>query len=239
MFRKAIFFFLMFCTFSLQSQNLQLHFDPRSSIHGKESFQSDYMTATFEMFKPDQWGSTFMFVDIDFNLSKGNAGMIYAEFSRKFNINDFPLMPLIEYNGGLGVFEVDDNDVGGGYSIPNAYLVGISYPFQLGNVFMDTYVAYKYNAFKETSHDVQWTVIWTGNFASDKLTVCGFADLWTENKSQMNANSEKKVIFLSEPQVWYNATSNFSLGSEVKISSNFIQNSEVYICPTLAVKWNF
>lgn len=134
-----------------------------------------------------------MFVDIDFNLSKGNAGMMYTEISRKFNINDFPLMPLVEYNGGLGVFEVDDNV--GGYSIPNAYLVGISYPFQIGNLFMDTYVAYKYNAFKETSHDVQWTIIWTGNFASDKFTICGFADLWTENKDPAHSDSDKKVIF--------------------------------------------
>ncbi len=238
MFRKAIFYFLIFCASPLQSQNLQLHFDPRSSIHGEESFESNYITATFEMFKPDQWGSTFMFVDIDFNLSKGNAGMMYTEISRKFNINDFPLMPLVEYNGGLGVFEVDDN-VGGGYSIPNAYLVGISYPFQIGNLFMDTYVAYKYNAFKETSHDVQWTIIWTGNFASDKFTICGFADLWTENKDPAHSDSDKKVIFLSEPQIWYNATTNFSLGSEVEISSNFAGRSKVYVCPTFAMKWNF
>ena len=238
MYRKAIFYFALLSTFSLQAQNLQLHFDPRSSIHGKDAFENDYITATFEMFKPDKWGSTFMFVDADFILSKGNIGMMYTEISRKFKINDFPLMPLIEYNGGLGLFEIDDN-IEGGFSIPNAYLIGLSYPFQLGNVFMDTYVAYKYNAFKEASHDVQWTLIWMANFAKDKITFCGFADLWTENKIQMDSNSDKKVILLSEPQFWYNANSNFSLGSEVKISSNFANKSKVYVCPTLAMKWNF
>ena len=238
MYRKTIIYFVLLCTFSVQAQNIQLHFDPRSSIHGDDSFPSDYITGTFEMFKPDKCGSTFMFVDADFNLSNGNMGMIYTEISRKFNINDFPLMPLIEYNGGLGLFEIDDN-IGGGYSIPNAYLIGLSYPFQLGNIFMDSYVAYKYNAFKETSHDVQWTLIWMSNFAKDKITFCGFADLWTENKSQMDSKSDKKVIFLSEPQFWYNANSNFSLGSEVKISRNFADKSKFYLCPTLAMKLSF
>ena len=238
MYRKVIFFIALLSAVSLQAQNLQLHFDPRNSIHGDDLFPSNYMTATFEMFKPDRWGSTFMFVDADFNLSDGNVGMMYAEIARSFKINDFPLMPHIEYNGGLGLFEIGD-EVGGGYSITNAYLVGLSYPFQLGNAFMGTYVAYKYNAFKETSHDVQWTLTWTANFANNKLTLCGFADLWTENKNPMDADSNKKVVFLAEPQIWYNATSHLSLGGEVEISSNFAGKNKALVCPTLAMKWNF
>lgn len=238
MYRKTVLLLVLLCGLSLQAQNLQLHFDPRSSIHGDENFNKNYLTATFEMFKPDKWGSTFMFVDADFNLSNGNVGMMYTEISRKFKISDFPLMPLIEYNGGLGLFEIGD-EVGGGYAIPNAYLAGVSYPFQLGGFFMDTYVAYKYNAFKETSHDVQWTLIWTGNFFNNKLTLCGFADLWTENSNPVDAASDKKVILLSEPQIWYNANENLSLGGEVEISSNFSGRNKAFVCPTLAVKWNF
>ena len=238
MYRKAYFLFALLSALSLQAQNLQLHFDPRGSIHGDDVFASNYMTATFEMYKADQWGSTFMFVDADFNLSHGNIGMMYAEIARTFKINDFPLMPHIEFNGGLGLFEIG-NEVGGGYSIPNAYLVGLSYPFQLGNAFMGTYVAYKYNAFKEASHDVQWTLTWTANCANNKLTLCGFADLWTENKNPMDADSTKKVVFVAEPQVWYNTTSHFSLGGEVEISSNFAGSNKLLVCPTLGMKWEF
>ncbi len=237
MYRKTIFYFVLLCTFSLQAQNLQLHFDPRSSIHGDDTFDKNYFTATFEMFKPDKWGSTFMFVDADFNLSAGNVGLMYTEIARNFKINDFPLLPHIEYNGGLGLFEIGDNL--GGYSIENAYLAGLSYPFQLGNAFMETYIAYKYNAFKEGSHDVQWTLTWVANFANNKITLSGFADFWTENKNKLNAGSDKKVVFLAEPQIWYNATSNLSLGSEVEVSSNFAGSNKAYICPTLAMKWNF
>ena len=237
MYRKLLLTLGLLSILSLQAQNLQLHFDARSSLYGKEHFDSNYTTATFELFKPDRLGATFLFVDADFNLTDGNVGMMYTEISRTFKINNFPLMPLIEYNGGLGLFEIDD-EVGGGYSIPNAYLVGLSYPFQLGPLFMDTYVAYKYNAFKAASHDVQWTATWTANLLNNKLTLCGFADLWTENKNQLDASSHKKVIFLAEPQIWYNLNTHLALGSEVRISSNFV-SSRVYVCPTVGVKWEF
>lgn len=35
MYRKIYFSFMLLSGFALQAQNLQLHFDPRSSIHGK------------------------------------------------------------------------------------------------------------------------------------------------------------------------------------------------------------
>lgn len=238
MLRKTLLSILLAAGFvSLNAQNLQLHFDPRGSVYGKDHFATgNYLTATFEMFKPDKWGSTFMFVDADFNLAKGNIGLMYTEIARDFKVGGFPLMPHVEFNGGLGLFDLN-GDVGG-YSIQNSYLAGFSYPFQLGKAFMSTYVAYKYNAFAKASHDVQWTVTWTANLLEKKLTLSGFADLWTENKDKAAA-SDKKVVFLSEPQIWYNATDHFSLGSEIEISSNFAGATRAYVCPTLAAKWNF
>jgi hypothetical protein len=55
------------------------------------------------MFKPDRWGNTFMFVDLDFNFDKQNPGLIYVEIAREFQLGNFPLLPHIEYNGGLGL----------------------------------------------------------------------------------------------------------------------------------------
>ncbi|MDL2291555.1 DUF5020 family protein, partial [Bacteroides sp. OttesenSCG-928-F21] len=63
--KKAAFLLMLtVASFSLYAQNLQLHFDPRRAIHGTDDFQDNFFTATFEMFKPDKWGSTFMFVDV-------------------------------------------------------------------------------------------------------------------------------------------------------------------------------
>jgi hypothetical protein len=247
MVRKLVFSLAILCVAgAMQAQNLQLHFDPRNSLYGDNvGAPVDYMTATFEMFKPDQWGSTFMFVDFDFNFNKG-PGLAYAEIARAIKLGDFPLLAHIEYNGGLGLIR----DTGGaengpsGFSIPNAYLAGAAYPFRLGNFFMNTYLVYKLNAFQEASHDAQWTVTWSASFANNKLSLGGFMDLWTEDKSFTEGPDAdgKKVVFLSEPQIWYNITPNLSIGSEVELSYNFVNKfneSKFYAIPTLATKWNF
>ncbi len=234
--QKLFLFALLLVSFtSLNAQNLQLHFDPRHSLYGDEIASTNYLTATFEMFKPDKWGSTFMFVDADFHFNKKNIGLVYTEIARTFKIGDFPLMPHLEYNGGLGL--VRDTNIG--FSIPNSYMVGVEYPFQLGNFFMGTYVAYKLNAFTKNSHDVQWTLTWNSTLANGKLSLGGFLDLWTENKDRLTGEGDKKIIFLSEPQIWYNITPNFSLGSEIELSYNFARFEKFSVIPTVATKWNF
>lgn len=233
MLRKLFLFTLSLVAFaSLNAQNLQLHFDPRHAFYGDDVAAKNYLTATFEMFKPDAWGSTFMFVDFDFNGDKRNIGLVYAEIARAFKIKDFALMPHLEYNGGLGT----------GFSIPSSYLAGAQYPFKLGNFFMGTYLAYKLNAFTELSHDVQWTLTWNSAFPNSKVSLGGFLDLWTENKNRATGEGGKKLVLLSEPQVWYNFTPNFAIGSEIELSYNFVNafaESKFYAVPTLATKWNF
>lgn len=230
---------------SLSAQNLQLHYDFRNSLYGEEVASRNYITATFEMFKPDKWGSTFMFVDADFSFNNGgniifdkaNIGLVYTEISRAFKIGDFPLMPHLEYNGGLGLF--DAGELTGGFSIANAYLAGLEYPFQLGNFFMGTYLAYKLNAFEKNSHDIQWTLTWNSTLADGKLSLGGFADVWSANKNPRTGEGGKRVIFLSEPQIWYNFTENFSIGGEIELSYNFARIDKFTAIPTIAAKWNF
>ena len=87
--RKILLTLLLFSSLgALRAQNLQLHFDPRHTFYGSDvpTASQNYLTATFEMFKPDQWGSTFMFVDFDLNNSKKNIGLVYAEIAREFKI---------------------------------------------------------------------------------------------------------------------------------------------------------
>lgn len=232
--------FLLCALGAVRAQNLQLHFDSRHVLYGNDVSPVNYLTATFEMFKADRWGSTFMFADFDFNHDRKNIGLVYAEIAREFQLGNFPLRPHIEYNGGLGLIR----GTGGSFSIPSSYMAGLGYPFQLGNFYMGTYVVYKLNAFQEASHDAQWTVTWNASLAGGKLSLGGFADLWTEDKSYTEGSDAggKKLVFLSEPQIWYNITSNFSLGSEIELSYNFVNKfteSKFYAIPTLATKWNF
>lgn len=218
------------------AQNLQLHFDPRHALHGDKISTTNYFTATFEMFKPDKWGSTFMFVDLDFNQSRGNIGTAYMEIARDIRLGKCPIMAHVEFNGGVG------NAESSGFSIENAYLAGASYSTNIKGVNLSTYLAYKYNAFEKVSNDIQWTVTWGANFFNDKITVSGFLDIWTQNKNKGHGEGEsgKHIVLLTEPQFWYNVTSNLSLGTEIEISNNFLlRKDKAYVNPTLAAKWNF
>lgn len=231
-FMKKILSTIVFCVLVSHvsiAQNLQLHYDFRNTLYGSSLSKTNYITATFEMFKPDRFGSTFMFVDFDFSGSKTNLGTIYAEIARDIKIDSFPVMPHIEYNGGIG----------SGFVIDNAFLAGGSYNFDIGHFAFNTYLAYKLHTFERLSHDIQWTLSWGADLLSDRLTVSGFVDVWTENLDRSSAIPDKKVIVLSEPQVWYNIFHNFSVGSEVKLSYNFLADRKFYVIPTLAVKYTF
>lgn len=226
--KLLITFCLLVSVGSVAAQNIQLHFDPRHGLHSKD-FDRNYLTATFEMFKADKWGSTFGFVDVDFSKKKGNIGLMYLEISRDQIIGDLPIRAHVEFNGGKG----------NGFDIPNAYLVGPSYSTTLfGKMNFGTYLVYKYNAFDKASNDFQWTFTYGVNLCNDKVTLSGFFDLWTENKDRLTGKGGKKWIVLTEPQFWYNVDEHLSFGSEIEISSNFYGN-KAYINPTIAAKWNF
>ena len=49
---------------NVQAQNVQLHYDLGRSLYDDLSNRPS-VTSTVEMFKPDKWGYTFLFTDID------------------------------------------------------------------------------------------------------------------------------------------------------------------------------
>lgn len=229
---KKISLAIVFCTLSSSfafAQNLQLHYDFRHSLYDTVAAPRNYLMATFEMFKPDRLGSTFMFVDFDFTGGNTNLGTIYTEIARDFQIGRFPIMPHIEYNGGIS----------SGFTIENAFMAGSSYNFTLGRFNMNTYLAYKLHTFERLSHDAQLTLVWSANLLNERLTISGFADIWTENRNRTSGQQGKKVIFMSEPQIWFNIVPSFAVGSEVRMSYNFITANKFYIIPTIAVKYTF
>ncbi|MDD2796983.1 MAG: DUF5020 family protein [Bacteroidales bacterium] len=222
-------------TLTANAQNIQLHYDTRHTMNQNRESRN-YMTATYEMLKFDKLGSWFMFIDADFNQKNNNVGTIYTEISRTFQLGKCPVQAHIEFNGGLFTTPQFSN------SIENAYLLGGEYPFRLGGFNLSTYVAYKYNNFAKASHDAQWTAVWEGNILNDQITISGFLDVWSENKDKIAAQGGKKIILMTEPQIWYNVVpKKFSIGSEVEISSNFYpystDNNHVFVYPTLAVKY--
>lgn len=51
----------------LQAQQLELHYDTRHSLYGSHLAGRNYLTGTFEIFKPDTFGSTFVLFDFNFD----------------------------------------------------------------------------------------------------------------------------------------------------------------------------
>ncbi len=234
---KRTFLLLLVVTFfiSSQAQNIQLHYDMGET--------RQLTTATIEMFKPDKYGSTFFFVDMDFggNTDDGRTSgmnLAYFEIARGFKFWDNPIEMTIEYNGGFGRGE------GFEYAINKAILLGPSYTINSKDwsKVVTFKTLYKYidnqgNIDDFVYNNFQFTTVWTLHFFDQKLTCSGFLDFWTEKVP--TDDGVKDFVFLTEPQFWYNFNKNFSLGSEIEISSNFAQNSGLMVNPTIAAKYTF
>ena len=219
--KKGILLIVVLLSFSTFAQNLQLHYD-----FGKDR---KHVTSTFEMFKTDEYGATFWFVDFDFN-HPGNksASLGYFEIARYFSL-PFPINNIsatVQYNDGTAPWG----------PLGHVWLAGLSYPINLGLFVLTTDVLYRKDYFSEGS-DVQLTGVWFIPIMDGKINFTGFFDIWSTKNF---ATDSRNFVFLSEPQLWFNLGNHLALGGEVEISNNFIPGkTEVQINPTLGFKWNF
>ena len=225
--KKLIFVFLVFVAMAAQAQtNLQVHYDLGN---GRKHF-----TSTLEMFKPDKWGDTFFFVDMDFNGGdEKHPSLAYMEIARVLKFWKGPLGVQLEYNGGLLLDkQVVNQFYREGYFINNAYLAGVDYAWHDKDFtkFLNLKLLYKNIQGLTQSSTFQITGVWNLNYLNNKLALSGFADFWRENSVN---------IFLTEPQIWYNVSENLSLGGEVEFGYNFGPVNGWKVCPAIGAKWKF
>ena len=244
--KKITLFFICFicCTLTVatQAQNLQVHYDFGRKIYSDEQKTRQMVTLTFEQFKADHLGSWFWFIDLDM-YHDGMKGA-YTEISREFTLaspsKSSSLAAHVEYDGGMTSFRE-----GGGTRFQNALLLGPAWNGHNSD-FSATWsvqAMYKqYFKYKESKAyaSFQLTGVWGLTFAGGKGTFSGFLDLWRGEK----ANHHGQLVLLAEPQLWYNASKHFSIGTEVELSNHFIypecaSDKSFYVNPTLAVKYNF
>lgn len=215
-----------------KTQNLQMHYDL-----GKDR---KMITSTAEIFKRDSFGSTFMFVDFDYGGKVADVDGIsraYMEVSRELKFWESPIAIHAEFDGGF--FRNSKISL----PINNSFLLGFSYSL-VNKTFTRTFstqILYKY--IKDINDaSFQFTIVWGLHFFNRKLSLTGFADFWRQDVKVFDDNgnaTEKKFVFVSEPQIWYNFHSHFSVGGEVEISSNFSGHKGFMGNPTLAIKWIF
>jgi len=238
--KTKIFISFLFLLPIVSAQNLQIHYD-----FGKpeNSDRRDFFVSTFEFFRPDSLGQTFLFADFEFNAKEPSNGVSsgYFEISRElympwFRKNSY-LKNLgfhMEYNGGSAIATIDSGKTIG-YNLTKSWLTGFSFPVRIKNFKFNTILLYKYTA-ETTGNDLQVTLVWFQMLFNHKVTLDGFADFWTRD----NENDTKELVIYSEPQIWYNVYRGFSIGSEFKISYNFFPGSErVEVFPTIGAKYSF
>jgi hypothetical protein len=219
---------------SAGAQNIQLHYDFGRSFYSNQEAERQKVTMTIEQFKADRWGSWFYFVDFDF--SRHFVEGAYTEVSREFNIKkESPFALHVEYDGGLTKTTSFQQSalIGAAW---NGHSADFSKTYSVQLMYKRYFKAYDYsNAY----HSFQLTGVWGLNFADNKCRFSGFVDFWRGEKG----NGHGELVILTEPQLWYNVTDHFSIGTEVEISNNFVYNvyndKNFFVNPTLGVKWNF
>jgi len=228
--RFLFFVFLFLFVTALSAQNVQLHYDA-----GKDR---GYLTSTVEMFKPDKYGSTFFFVDMDYSSVPGIKGvtLAYWEIARALKFWDAPVAFHTEYNGGFGQWS--SVMVKGAYQINDAFLNGLEYAWNAAD-FSRGLTLQAMHKYIRGKHDFafQLTGVWYLHLLDQKVSFTGFADFWREDN--VFGKNTTKFVFLSEPQLWYNFNPHFSAGGEIEFSSNFGGWEGFRVCPTLAVKYTF
>ena len=232
---KRLFALIVFAAtfFAVESkaQNVQLFYDAGRNC----------ATSTVEMFRPDSYGSTYFFVDLDASPKVTGA---YWEISRELNFwqdTDFAwLSAHLEYNGGL-------NTAAGPFN--NSWLAGLTYSGHSKDFSKTWSLTASYKAIPGTiglngakqPHNFQLTGVWGINFANGWCTFSGFFDFWKEARIWQGT----EFIFISEPQFWVNLNKiekmkdiNLSLGGELELSSNFVAKG-FHAMPAIGAKWTF
>ena len=214
-----------------QAQNIQVLYDTDRGC----------VTSTVEMFRPDAYGSTYFFVDIDASPKVSGA---YWEISRELNFwQDTELSWLsahLEYNGGL-------NTAAGSFN--NCWLAGATYSGHSKDFSKTWSLSAMYKAIPGLKtltgecqmHNFQLTGVWGISFLNNWCSFSGFADFWREARVWQGTN----FIFITEPQLWVNLNNiegmenvNLSLGGELEISNNFVEKG-FRVMPALGAKWTF
>ncbi|KGL51527.1 MULTISPECIES: DUF5020 family protein [Porphyromonas] len=227
---------LLLGTLTAVGQNIQTHYQAGRHLY-KDMEKTPSFVTTVEHFKADRWGQTFLFVDF-VHTEKGISNS-YFEIARELKFWKAPVALHLEYNGG-----VDRN-----FSINNAYLVGASYLWTSKDFSKNFSIStsYRYDqaieGVQDANHGMQLTAVWGWNSWNRVFTLNGFVDVWTKKASDKSHG----VVVYSEPQAWINLNQlvgfhdnfNLSLGTEVRLSYNFLNPNKFYALPTLAAKWTF
>jgi hypothetical protein len=213
-----------FITTNLFAQNIQLHYEYKSD--------KKYFLTRFEMFKPDEYGSNYLFIDMEYNNGVNKSvSMAYWEISRYISI------PFISKN--LSITAQYNDGIYLGEKLGPIWLFGLSHPLDLGFTSVSVDFLYR-TAFNSKSPDAQITFFWDFDILKDKLKCNGFFDFWSEDDPLKKTEDKKRIVTFGQPQLWIIINTHVSIGTQIEISRNFITGkTDFQYNPTAAIRWMF
>lgn len=243
--KKTFLLFALTIPLLASSQNIQLHFDFGKQEDGTTR---NFPVSTFELFKPDSLGYTFLFTDFEFNSADKprGASLGYFEVARTFYLPWLrktrgmkDIMIHVEYNDGAVIYpDFNSDTLVLGENLRSSWLGGLEYGLIAGELSLNVQLLYKYIR-GSSAPDAQLTLVWFYPLFNYRLSLAGYVDVWSQD--DFYGNADKKILAVyAEPQIWYNFGDHLSVGSEFKVSKNFVFGSErVEVFPTIGVKWEF
>ena len=203
-----------------------------------------YITTTFEMFKGDEFGDTFFFIDHYYATAaqrgQGLASAIngsYFEIERGINFwQDSSLKDLsghIEYDGsswGAGLLCIGAKYFFHSADFSKTFTAALMYDQHIGVGAADI--------------PIKFSGVWGLNdlFGLKGLIFKGFIDIWGNNSVFADGDIAKFSI-LTEPQLWFNLGKTFAnhldIGTEIELSYNFAGNKGFMCNPCAGIRWTF
>ncbi len=227
---------IIFC-YSIFPQSLQFHYDFRHSLDPHLN-NKNFPTLYFQDFQQKDFGSFLLQMQCDFTGEKNNIGKFYMQVSQTLKFWDPAIYLQFEYSGGLGVIE----SINSAYYISNAFSTGLSYPFQWDDAWFNLSLSYALNMFKKLSQDMLFSFYWGKGIMNYKIEFTGDFEIYTQNKNHGDEYTlkqhGKRFCFYAEPQIWFNMSEPFSIGSKIYIYYHVLTYNNIFqLYPTIAVRY--
>lgn len=233
---------------AVKAQNIQLHYDFGRHLYPESQAGRPYTTLTVEQQSVDKFGDTFYFVDMAFQ-SQGAVSANW-KFLRNLKFWRGPLSWHVRYDGGIRLLNtnVSDPTPRAAVSMRDAFFTGLTYTYLRPDrkLMLSFTPSYKYIKGHHKPHNWELVSVWKYAPGNGVFSATGFISFWQEEHTWRPTGKTTQFKLMTQPQFWLNLNKlkgvspdfKLSVGTEVRISNN-IEANNLFVVPTLALKWNF
>lgn len=225
-------FLLFLITSAILLSNFQQSKSQNLSLNYAFGTKANYFESVLDLYKFDKYGRNLLLAVYNFN-APGNKSMSNAffEYSRYVTlpILNNKIEATLQYSDAFGI----------GYANGQTWMAGFSYPIPIKNFTLNTDILLK----KSYNHDfgIKFRFAWWERYLNDKLCFAGYFDIWTTEKYNIfNERDGLKLVYHTEPALWYYVWDKLSLGAKFEFSYNLDPTVSGFVYrPKLGARWSF